>query len=455
MKKRNPKSRRSARVIKAKLQKSIVQPTQLQSAISKETTAEHIVAYDENLLECARLQWHMGDWISLVKIDRATLQHHPDRAKLALLVAAAHQQTNQQQTAAHFVRLALDWGCSKKLIAQLLIAGVHNTLGRASLLSKNDFWTQQHFTAAVQSDESSIDIDLLAHTRTVREAAQIGLLPQAAQLLQLKLDEVLSQTVISERTQAHIAVLQTEVELLHHELSLAQQRQQLKPSQASLELPQPGEMLTAIQLELLKNKAVSQLGQDIWVLDKTGYKRNGFFVEFGATDGVLLSNTWLLEKQFGWRGLCAEPNPKFFEQLKKNRNCIVSDACIAEETGRQVDFILADVYGGIAEYADQDNHSEKRAAYQAIGQSITLSTLSLHDFLIRNNAPREIDYISIDTEGSELAILSSFPFELWRVKLFTVEHNYTIQREGIAQLMAKNGYQCVEKEWDDWFFLEN
>ena len=288
MKKRNIKSRRGARVIKAELQKSIVQPTQLQSAISKETTAEHIVAYDENLLECARLQWHMGDWIGLVKIDRATLQHHPDRAKLALLVATAHQQTNQQQTAAHFVRLALDWGCSKKLIAQLLIAGVHNTLGRASLLSKDDYRMQQHFATAVQFGSSGIDVDLLGHNRAVQEAAQIGLLPQATQLLQLKLDEILSETAITKRTQAQIAVLQAEVELLHHELSLAQQRQQLNPSQANLELPQPGDTLTAIQLELLKNKAVSQLGQDIWVLEKTGYKRNGFFVEFGVTDGVLL-----------------------------------------------------------------------------------------------------------------------------------------------------------------------
>ena len=53
--------------------------------------------------------------------------------------------------------------------------------------------------------------------------------------------------------------------------------------------------------------STSQLGQEIFVLSRLGWKRNGYYVEFGATDGRTLSNTWLVDRQFGWRGILAEP----------------------------------------------------------------------------------------------------------------------------------------------------
>ena len=51
------------------------------------------------------------------------------------------------------------------------------------------------------------------------------------------------------------------------------------------------------------------------MLERSAHKRHGFFVEFGATDGVRLSNTYLLETGFGWTGICAEPNPKMYAQF--------------------------------------------------------------------------------------------------------------------------------------------
>jgi hypothetical protein len=45
----------------------------------------------------------------------------------------------------------------------------------------------------------------------------------------------------------------------------------------------------------------SQLGQDLWALEKLNWKHGSDFVEFGATDGIFLSNTWLSERSFGWQ----------------------------------------------------------------------------------------------------------------------------------------------------------
>ena len=65
----------------------------------------------------------------------------------------------------------------------------------------------------------------------------------------------------------------------------------------------------------------SQLHQDIFVLVALDFKRNGFFVEFGATNGVVDSNSWLLENKFGWEGIVAEPGKRWQKQLKNNRHC--------------------------------------------------------------------------------------------------------------------------------------
>lgn len=238
---------------------------------------------------------------------------------------------------------------------------------------------------------------------------------------------------------AELAILRTETELLSHELTLALDHGSLA-TQSSGSAPDQWSSLSR-----------SQLGQDLWVLEHTGWQRNGFFVEFGATNGVLLSNTWLLEKHFDWRGICCEPNPAFLVQLRQNRQCIVTSDCIYSRTGETLPFVLADAYGGLSQHGQDDQHGEKRAAYAAAGQTMTVTTTSLVDLLDRCGAPSLIDYLSIDTEGSEFVILDAFDWSHYRIRLITVEHNYTPQREQIASLLVGLGYVRTEAQWDDWY----
>lgn len=133
------------------------------------------VPYDENLLEKARTQWQFGDWASLTRLDRDVLQHHPDRAKLALLAAAGHHQINDMASARQFIRLAQDWGCSKKLISQVLIAGVHNCLGRAAALSNEPDRAVLHFESAIRIGAPSSEIHLLTQARAQQQITGLGL----------------------------------------------------------------------------------------------------------------------------------------------------------------------------------------------------------------------------------------------------------------------------------------
>jgi hypothetical protein len=69
-----------------------------------------------------------------------------------------------------------------------------------------------------------------------------------------------------------------------------------------------------------------------------------------------------------------------------------------------------------------------------------------------------MDYLSIDTEGSELKILQSLDFSRWRFRVITCEHNFTVDREAIHSLLTAKGYVRRWEEysqWDDWYFLQH
>ena len=192
----------------------------------------------------------------------------------------------------------------------------------------------------------------------------------------------------------------------------------------------------------------SQIYQDVFVLYILNWKRHGFFVEFGATNGLDLSNTFLLEKGFGWKGILCEPVSTWKEDLIKNRNSILNFKCVWRTSGEFLDLIVPNE----PEFSNisilQNNKNLK------INKLETVETISLLDLLKTNNAPRNIDYLSIDTEGSEYEILKAFDFSKYKISVITCEHNYSKDREKIFKLLNKNGYERVFQglsRWDDWY----
>lgn len=199
----------------------------------------------------------------------------------------------------------------------------------------------------------------------------------------------------------------------------------------------------------------SQLYQDLFILLETKAKRDGFFVEFGATNGIELSNTYLLEKEYGWTGILAEPARCWHQQLKNNRISKLDFRCVWKESGQKLEFneTNSPELSTINSFSSCDNHSSSRAD----GARYSVETVSLVDLLKQNSAPKTIDYLSIDTEGSELEILSAFDFSMYDVKIISCEHNYTPNREEIHSLLTANGYTRKYAEisyFDDWYVKE-
>jgi FkbM family methyltransferase len=197
----------------------------------------------------------------------------------------------------------------------------------------------------------------------------------------------------------------------------------------------------------------AQILQDLWVCYELGEKRDGYFVEFGSTDGITNSNTWLLEKKFGWRGILAEPNPVWHAELSSNRTAAIEHRCVSSKSGEQVAFLTTNgvdpELSGIASFAAGDHF----ASIRRTGDPIIVETISLNDMLDDHDAPGEIDYISIDTEGNEFDILSGFDFDRRGFKLISVEQNPATEKE-IAALLEKHGYIRVFpqfSQWDGWY----
>jgi FkbM family methyltransferase len=193
----------------------------------------------------------------------------------------------------------------------------------------------------------------------------------------------------------------------------------------------------------------AQLNQDIKVLEFYKNKRDGYFVDIGANDGVTISNTYLLEKDYGWKGICVEALPDKFNELVKNRTSININKAVYDTTGVILDFSSNDLLSGVTKNIDKHKNSLDKPV-------IKVETITLNDILEQNNAPHFIDYLTLDTEGSELIILNSVNFDKYKFGLIHLEHNYVEpRRTDMKNLLISKGYKYIgENQWDDEYSYE-
>ena len=85
----------------------------------------------------------------------------------------------------------------------------------------------------------------------------------------------------------------------------------------------------------------SQFKQDVFALMVNKFREGGYFVEFGATNGYDISNTYILEKQFGWQGILVEPAKMWHENLIKNREMRLFSTCTTEHLMLELPLLYA------------------------------------------------------------------------------------------------------------------
>ena len=194
----------------------------------------------------------------------------------------------------------------------------------------------------------------------------------------------------------------------------------------------------------------SQSNQDKWVVEFFKFKKNGYFIELGAYDGIQTSNTYYMEKNLGWEGLCVEANPRVYESLIKNR------------TSKNINVALNNYVGECFFTNDK---------ITTTGVKVPCDTLN--NILREHNCPKNIDYLSIDIEGYEYIVLKDFNFKEWSIGLMTVEHNLYCdgndRKDKLFTLLTNNGFTrvvedapCLDKNplyhnkpYEDWYVNNN
>jgi len=207
-------------------------------------------------------------------------------------------------------------------------------------------------------------------------------------------------------------------------------------------------------------KFYSQYGQDEWLYN-TFYKDHapGVFMEIGADDGIDKSNTLFFEETLGWSGICVEPSPSRFKLLQENRNCICERIALSDKIGT-TQFLDIRGWGkglsGIVEnYCTQHSGrvlQELQHPENEGHEVITVNTDLLNNVLNRHGIS-EIDFCTIDTEGSEYEILRAFDFEKYKINIIMVENNYNSDK--VKNLLTQHGYKHFHKlQIDDVYLLD-
>lgn len=194
----------------------------------------------------------------------------------------------------------------------------------------------------------------------------------------------------------------------------------------------------------------SQLKQDLNVISFFNENKNLYFIDIGANDGKTLSNTFLLEKEYEWNGICSDPLPSAFEKLRECRDVFCDNNAVFSKSGLSLEFSETNLFSGLVEYIDAHVETKKN-------NKIKVNTITLDELLKKYKAPAVIHYFSLDTEGSELEILKSVDFNKYKFLYINLEHNFIEpRRSDIKKLLLKNGYLYKgQNRWDDDYIHES
>lgn len=169
---------------------------------------------------------------------------------------------------------------------------------------------------------------------------------------------------------------------------------------------------------------------------------NGYFVDIGAHNGIDINNTYYFET-IGWEGICFEPIPEIFSQLKNNRKCTVSNKAISDQKGTANFFSIkgySDMLSGLVDKYPQQHIARINREIDQYNQDFDYIEVecSTFDSEIKNT---NIDLLSIDVEGAELDILKTIDFTKYNIKIMIVEYNYN--NPELLQLLENNNFEII------------
>jgi len=205
----------------------------------------------------------------------------------------------------------------------------------------------------------------------------------------------------------------------------------------------------------------SQCGEDEF-LNETYFKnkRDGVYIELGALDGVLYSNTKFFEDELHWSGILIEPHPYKYEDLKKNRpNNILFNSPVSNSTENIIFRYFVDNYSGVSGIEETLPQEHLNGFYTHICEPqgrVTLKPITLAE-IVKNTNIKHIDFLSLDVEGHEYEVLLSWDFSvpIYLILIETLGGSQREKEEKCREILYKNGYRFETKFKHNEVFILN
>ena len=180
----------------------------------------------------------------------------------------------------------------------------------------------------------------------------------------------------------------------------------------------------------------------IWKTDKPG-----FYVEIGAFDGRKKNSTIILE-HIGWQGVCVEPTPASYAKLRENRKCRCENVALWNRKGFSefATYESDPAWNGIVETLDEYHLNRISEAKKIFVPTVTWDELKL---------PKKNDYLQIDVEGAELAIMDCINWDQQQISYICIEDNASKAGDKTYyNYMESLGYQCIVQQHVDYLWFK-
>lgn len=195
----------------------------------------------------------------------------------------------------------------------------------------------------------------------------------------------------------------------------------------------------------------SDMGADLWVAETLHYRRDAYFLEFGALDGMTASNTAMLEKTLGWKGIAVEANPTYYPEVCASRSCITVNAALAAVSREEVEMI--DVFGLSTVKKHINIDGEQKIRERDARGYVQTDTLNPTELLKRYSSPDRIEFLSLDIEGGEFEVMTSLDLDAYHFSLLAIEHSGDVKRQNkMRALLLPKGFRVLQRHHDDWFY---
>ena len=199
----------------------------------------------------------------------------------------------------------------------------------------------------------------------------------------------------------------------------------------------------------------SQCEQDFF-LENAIFKgfKNGIFVDIGAHDGRWINNTLYFEETHNWNGINVEPIPDVYAKLIINRPRCININCAIDEFEGTSDFCLnvgySEAISGLVSHYDE-RHKQRiineQKSHASTSNKIMVNTMRLDKIFNAHNV-KHINYLSVEVEGAEFAVLKSINYNDVFIDVIGFENNYEDTSMPIIQFLLDKGFVMIKKYTD-------